>query len=144
MEYLLALETSCDESAVAILTTENDAPKLVDAEISSQINIHRQYGGVVPEVACRNHSVTLPEIVRDVLRRNRLDIKNDFVGFAATGGPGLSSSLLIGHSMAKGMALATGKPFYSVNHMEGHLLSPFIPRASAEVPPHLALSLIHI
>lgn len=138
MGKLLAIETSCDESAVAILSDDSGVPCIEDALISSQIEIHREYGGVVPEVASRNHSSNLPLLVRSLLEKNGLR-PQDFDGFAATGGPGLASSLLIGHSMAKGFAVSCNQPFYSVNHMEGHLLSPFIPLGKAEIPPHLAL-----
>jgi len=137
-DYILALETSCDESAVAILQDQQGVPVIVDSMISSQIKIHREYGGVVPEVASRNHSQNLPELVREILERNSIEL-DAFAGFAATGGPGLASSLLIGHAMAKGFALACHKPFYSINHMEGHLLSPFIGQSSHEVAPHLSL-----
>ena len=137
MERILAIETSCDESAVALLN-DDGSPIISDAIISSQIEIHRQYGGVVPEVASRNHSANLPEITKTLLERNNIDLR-EISAFAATGGPGLASSLLIGHSMAKGFAVATKAPFISVNHMEGHLLSPFIPEGCAEVPPHLSL-----
>ncbi len=138
MSLLLAIETSCDESAVAVIDDSSGRPLVVDTVISSQIDIHRQYGGVVPEVASRNHSINLPEIVKMLMKRIEYEM-DDFSGFAATGGPGLASSLLIGHAMAKGFAVATGKPFYSINHMEGHLLSPFLPSGRSDVPPHLAL-----
>lgn len=138
MGALLAIETSCDESAVALIGDHNKNPKIFDTLLSSQIEIHRQYGGVVPEVASRNHSTTLPLLVKEILAKNKTHPRA-LSGFAATGGPGLSSSLLIGHSMAKGFAVACEKPFYSINHMEGHLLSPFIPTAEASIPPHLAL-----
>jgi len=134
--YLLALETSCDESAVAII--DNEDLRIVDSLISSQIVIHRQYGGVVPEVASRNHSQELPALVKEILERNDIEVST-ISAFAATGGPGLSSSLLIGHAMGKGLAVSCGKPFYSVNHMEGHLLSPFIAQRVSKVPLHLAL-----
>ncbi len=138
MGALLAIETSCDESAVAMIEYNHQQAHIKDALISSQIEIHRKYGGVVPEVACRNHSLNLPLIVRRLLETHDIDIR-ELDGFAATGGPGLSSSLLIGHSMAKGFSVATQKPFYSVNHMEGHLLSPFIEQGSSDIPPHLSL-----
>lgn len=138
MGRLLAIETSCDESAVAIINDDSGTPVIQDAVISSQIKIHRQYGGVVPEVASRNHSLNLPILVEELVKRNEVEL-SEFDGFAATGGPGLSSSLLIGHSMAKGLAVSCKKPFYSVNHMEGHLLSPFLPSGKFEISPHLSL-----
>lgn len=137
---ILAIESSCDETAVAILRDDAGDGKRVDvlcSEISSQIEIHREYGGVVPELASRNHSLALLPLVRMALENADVDI-SEVDGYCATAGPGLASSLLIGHTAAKGMAVAGGKPFISVNHMEGHLLSPFITRASG-VEPNIAL-----
>jgi len=136
--YFLAIETSCDESAVAVLRDTDGKPEIINSLISSQIDIHRQYGGVVPEVASRSHSTNLPHLVRALLAESEVGL-DEISGFGATGGPGLSSSLLIGHAMAKGFAVSHRKPFYSVNHMEGHLLSPFISENKRDIPPHLAL-----
>ncbi len=130
MVTILAIESSCDETAVAILRDlEGDGKKVevLCSEISSQIEIHREYGGVVPELASRNHSLALLPLVNTALKNAGVKIE-EMDGFCATGGPGLASSLLIGHTAAKAMAVAMGKPFVSVNHMEGHLLSPFISR----------------
>ncbi len=134
---ILALETSCDESAAAILRGDNHPPILLASLISSQIDLHRAYGGVVPEIASRNHALRLRPLVGQTLAAAGLRI-DQIDAFAATRGPGLASSLLVGHSMAKALALASGKPFLSVNHMEGHLLSPFLD-SSSPPPPHLAL-----
>lgn len=134
---VLALETSCDESAAAILRGASHPPKLLASLISSQIDLHRAYGGVVPELASRNHALRLHPLVAQTLDTAGLSI-HDIDAFAATRGPGLASALLVGHSMAKALALASGKPFLSVNHMEGHLLSPFL-ESDAPPPPHLAL-----
>ncbi len=117
---LLALETSCDETAGALLRGR----ELVASEVASQIALHREYGGVVPEVASRNHLLTLRPLVERLLERAGVDI-GEIAAFAATRGPGLASSLMIGVSAAKGLAVGTGKPFIAVNHLEGHLLSPF-------------------
>ncbi len=119
---LLALESSCDETAAAICTLDG---RLIASRIASQIEIHRQYGGVVPEVASRNHILHVRPLVEQVLADANLTLK-DITAFAATSGPGLVSSLLIGTSMAKALAVAENKPFIAVNHMEGHLLSPFM------------------
>jgi N6-L-threonylcarbamoyladenine synthase len=134
---LLAIETSCDESAVAILRGDAPPPVLLASLISSQIDLHRSYGGVVPEIASRNHALRLQPLVRETLSEAGIAL-SEIDAFAATRGPGLASSLLVGHSMAKALALASGKPFLSVNHMEGHLLSPFLD-APQDPPPHLAL-----
>lgn len=134
---LLALESSCDETAVAILSGEPGQPATVLAsEIASQIELHRVYGGVVPEIASRNHSLHLRPLVEQALAHAGVAISQIDV-FAATSGPGLASSLLIGATAAKAMAAAAGKPFLAVNHLEGHLLSPFV--GTGQVPPHLAL-----
>ena len=122
---ILALETSCDESAAAILQGDTHPPALLASLISSQIDLHRAYGGVVPELASRNHALRLHPLVAQTLDAAGLSI-HDIDAFAATRGPGLASSLLVGHSMAKALALASGKPFLSVNHMEGHLLAPML------------------
>lgn len=131
---ILALETSCDESAVAIVHRgEGGKGKILSSVISSQIDLHRAYGGVVPEVASRNHALVLRPLVEQALAESGLSI-SQLDAFAATRGPGLSSSLLVGHSMAKALAAAAGAPFLSVNHMEGHLLSPFLPSLENSTP----------
>ena len=147
---ILALETSCDESAVAVLRRRKDGSgELLASLVSSQVDLHRAYGGVVPEVASRNHALVLRPLVEQALAESGLSARHLDV-FAATRGPGLASSLLVGHSMAKTLAAACGVPFVSVNHMEGHLLSPFLPSLEAPqparssnrrpgIPPHLAL-----
>lgn len=119
---LLALESSCDETAAALCDLEG---RVLAARVASQAEIHRQYGGVVPEVASRNHILHVRPLVESVLAEAGLGLA-DVCAFAATAGPGLVSSLLIGTSMAKGLAVAEGKPYLAINHMEGHLLSPFM------------------
>lgn len=118
---ILAIESSCDETSAAII--DGSATILAEAT-HSQIPDHRPYGGVVPELASRNHTTALPEILARVFARSGLQ-PSDIDGFAATAGPGLASSLLVGNTTAKALALATGKPFHAINHLEGHLLSPF-------------------
>lgn len=137
MSTLLAIESSCDETAVAIVRGESGAmTEVLASEISSQIELHREYGGVVPELASRNHSLHLRSLVERALESSGLHIA-DIDAFAATTGPGLASSLLIGSTAAKGMACAARKPFIGINHLEGHLLSPFLDQTS--IPPHVAL-----
>lgn len=119
---LLALESSCDETAAAVCTLDG---RVLASQIASQAAIHRQYGGVVPEVASRNHILHVRPLVEQVLEEAGCELA-EIAAFAATCGPGLVSSLLIGTSMAKALAVAEGKPFLAVNHMEGHLLSPFM------------------
>jgi N6-L-threonylcarbamoyladenine synthase len=137
MQTLLAIESSCDETAVAIVRGEPGvATAILASEVSSQIELHRVHGGVVPELASRNHSLRLRPLVEQALAHAGLQIA-DLDAFAATNGPGLASSLLIGSTAAKALACATGKPFLAINHLEGHLLSPFV--GATQVPPHLAL-----
>ncbi len=137
MAVLLAIESSCDETAVAIVRGSSGvAAEVMASRIASQIELHREHGGVVPELASRNHSLHLRGIAEDAMNEAGLDI-SEIDAFAATTGPGLASSLLIGSTAAKAMACATGRPFLAINHLEGHLLSPFIGHTS--VPPHLAL-----
>ncbi len=136
---VLALESSCDETAAAIFCSEGG---LLASEVASQIAIHRTYGGVVPEVASREHLTHLRPVVEAALEHAGLRLE-EIDAVAATAGPGLATSLMIGLSSAKGLALGLGKPFLAVNHMEGHLLSPFFPgneeAFSLEIPPSLGL-----
>ena len=122
---VLAIESSCDETAVAVLRHHDGTAEVLTSEISSQIDIHREFGGVVPELASRNHSLHLRPLIEKALKNAGLDISTIDI-FGATAGPGLASSLLVGNTAAKALALTCGKPYISVNHMEGHLLSPFI------------------
>jgi tRNA N6-adenosine threonylcarbamoyltransferase len=131
-QLLLALETSCDETAVAILRDG----KLLSSEVASQIAKHEKFGGVVPEVASRNHLVHAPRLLERATRDAKIDISQIDV-FAATSGPGLASSLMIGASIAKGLAIGFGKPYLAINHLEGHLLSPFF--GEAKIKPNVSL-----
>lgn len=121
---LLALETSCDETAAAVISQEGD---VLSSEVASQIEAHRMYGGVVPEVASRNHILHMRLLVEQALEKAGVTLR-DVAAFAATSGPGLVSSLLIGSTFAKALALAESRPFLAINHLEGHLLSPFMRR----------------
>jgi N6-L-threonylcarbamoyladenine synthase len=118
---VLALETSCDESAAALMRGTD----LLAADVFSQIAIHTQYGGVVPEVASRSHLRALRPVLASVLERANVSLA-DLDAVAATAGPGLATSLMLGLSLAKGIAVALRKPFIPINHIEGHLLSPFL------------------
>lgn len=133
----LAIESSCDETAVAILRGEPcGITEVLASEVASQIEEHREHGGVVPELASRSHSLCLNGLVEKALSSAGIGIGNVDV-FGATMGPGLASSLLVGSTAAKAMSCVSGKSFVGVNHMEGHLLSPFMDRT--EVPPHVGL-----
>lgn len=126
---LLALETSCDETAVALLRDGT----LLASEVASQIALHHVTGGVVPEVASREHLRALRPAIDRALATAGVTLP-EVDAYAATAGPGLASSLMIGASAAKGLAIGYGKPYLAVNHMEGHLLSPFFGRAGGVVP----------
>ena len=142
MKTILALETSCDETAVAILRANDSRAScpsgsdLLASEVASQIAEHEQYGGVVPEVASRNHLVHASRLLERVTRNAKIDMA-DINAFAATSGPGLASSLMIGASIAKGLAIAFEKPYLAINHLEGHLLSPFF--GEAKIRPNVSL-----
>ena len=127
---VLAIETSCDETAVAILRAPRD---ILASEVASQIDLHKRYGGVVPEVASRNHLPKIRPLIEAALHRSGSSL-TDIDCFAATRGPGLLTSLLVGYSAAKGLAIGLGKPFIVINHLEGHLLSPFLPGIDRAFP----------
>jgi N6-L-threonylcarbamoyladenine synthase len=127
---VLAIETSCDETAVAILRAPRD---ILASEVASQIDLHKRYGGVVPEVASRNHLPRIRPLIEAALHRSGSSL-TDINCVAATRGPGLLTSLLVGYSAAKGLAIGLGKPFIGINHLEGHLLSPFLPGIDRAFP----------
>jgi len=132
MQTILAIETSCDETAVAILRGN----ELLASEVASQTE-HEAYGGVVPEVASRNHLLDAPRLLAHALEKAGIALE-EIDAFAATSGPGLASSLMIGASIAKGLALGTGRPYLAINHLEGHLLSPFF-AGNFQVEPNVSL-----
>jgi len=129
---ILALETSCDETAVAVLRNG----ELLASEVASQVAEHEKFGGVVPEVAARNHLLHARRLLDRALTTAGVAL-NDVDAFAATSGPGLATSLMVGTSLAKGLAIALNKPYLAVNHLEGHLLSPFF--GETRVEPNVAL-----
>lgn len=133
VKTILALETSCDETAVAIMRGR----ELLASEIASQTALHEQYGGVVPEVASRNHLVQAPRLLESAMDKANISL-GEIDCFAATSGPGLATSLMIGASIAKGLALASVKPYLAINHLEGHLLSPFFEN-ECELQPNVSL-----
>lgn len=134
---VLGIESSCDETAVALLEETGEGVHLLSSVISTQIPLHRLYGGVIPELASRNHSSNLPLVLQDALQQAGRNIHEVDV-FASTAGPGLVAALLVGNTAAKALAVAARKPFVAINHLEGHMLSPFITRPGGLVP-HLGL-----
>jgi N6-L-threonylcarbamoyladenine synthase len=130
---ILAIESSCDETAAAILRPPG---VILSSLIASQAEEHARFGGVVPEVASRNHLLAADPLVRRALFEAGLT-PGDLGAIAATSGPGLAPALLVGAAYAKGLALALGIPYLALNHLEGHLLSPFL--GQEFIPRHIAL-----
>ena len=127
---VLGIETSCDETAVAVVMGGTD---VLSSVVSSQLDEHARFGGVVPEIASRAHLESLPHVTAEALERARIDYSRvDAV--AATVGPGLVGALLVGVSAAKTTALALGVPFVGVNHLEAHLYAALLDEPRAEFP----------
>lgn len=129
-DYVLGIETSCDETAVAIYHSEQG---LLSHGVYSQIALHRQYGGVVPELASRDHIQKITPLVRQVLAQAQLDL-SVISGVAYTKGPGLMGALLVGALFARTLAFALNIPAVGVHHMEGHLLAPLLEKPAPEFP----------
>ncbi len=128
---VLGIETSCDDTACAVLDGEG---RVLSSVVSSQLAAHRPYGGVVPEIASREHLANWPMVSREALERAGVGIREIDV-VAATRGPGLVGALLVGLSIGKAIAFAGDRPFYAVHHLEGHLFSPFLRPAGDPAPP---------
>ncbi len=121
---ILGIETSCDETAVAIIE-ENDKgqPSILSNVVSSQVDVHKEFGGVVPELAARSHIEKIDLIAKKAIDKSKIKLA-DISAVAATAGPGLIVCLTVGLSFGKAIALSLKKPFIAVNHLEGHALSP--------------------
>src|SRR5688572_28368411 len=128
MTRVLAIESSCDETAAAVI---RDGRWIEGNAVASQIEIHQQYGGVVPEVASRAHVEALVPVVRDAMEQAEVRW-DDIDDIAGTKGPGLAGSLLIGLNGAKGIAYGRGLPFVGVNHLEGHIYANWLAPAADE------------
>ena len=121
---ILGIESSCDETAVSIIQeNENDKPLILSNIISSQIDVHKEFGGVVPELAARSHVEKIDLIAKKAIEESNIKIE-DIDAIAATAGPGLIVCLSVGLSFGKTIAQSLKKPFIAVNHLEGHALSP--------------------
>ncbi len=132
---LLGIETSCDDTATALVRDGHDVLASVS---TNQDAFHAKYGGIVPEIASRRHVALLSAAVEDALGRARLDFSR-VDGIAVTRGPGLIGSLVVGVASAKALAFALGKPLYGVNHLHGHIFAPFLGRPERPPYPFLAL-----
>ena len=131
---ILAIESSCDETAAAVVESGR---KVLSNVISSQIDLHTVYGGVVPEIASRKHTENINTVVKKALADAELDF-DDIDAIAVTYGPGLVGALLVGVSYAKALAYALDKPLVGVNHIEGHISANFIAHSELE-PPFMCL-----
>ena len=129
MTRILAIETSCDETSAAVV---EDGQHIRSSVVASQIDIHRRYGGIFPEIASRQHILAITTVIQDALIQARTGW-NDLSAVAVTYGPGLAGSLLVGVNTAKGIALSLDLPLIGVNHLEGHLYSNWL-KTDGEAP----------
>ena len=132
--YILGIESSCDETSVAVV---KNGREVLSNVINSQIDIHTEYGGVVPEIASRCHTEVINQITKQALNEAKLSLE-EINAIAVTQGPGLVGALLVGVSYAKGLSFASGKPLVPVNHIGGHISANFITHKDLE-PPFLCL-----
>ena len=135
MSLILGIESSCDETAAALVTSDR---RILAHRLAGQEAAHRPYGGVVPEIAARAHVEILPALVEDVLREADVAL-SEVDAIAATAGPGLIGGVMVGLVTAKGLALASGKPLIALNHLEGHALSPMLSQPNLAFPYLLLL-----
>ncbi len=127
---ILGIETSCDETAAAVV---EDGVKILSNQIASQVEIHARYGGIVPEVASRQHILAIIPILKQAMAEAKTTWR-DLDGIAVTIGPGLAGSLLVGVNVAKAIALAHGLPITGVNHLEGHIYAGWLINRSINFP----------
>jgi N6-L-threonylcarbamoyladenine synthase len=137
-QTVLGLETSCDETAAAVVRLDGDRAEVLSSVVGSQIAEHAPYGGVVPEIAARAHVESIDAIAEEALRKAGLGY-GELTGVAATAGPGLVGGVMVGLSFGKAVALARGLPLVAVNHLEGHAVSA---RLGAELPYPFLLLLV--
>ena len=130
-DAILGIETSCDENGRAAVVAGGQ--QVLSSVVSSQVDLHARYGGVVPEVAGRAHVERLVPVMSQALVESALE-DSDIAAVAATAGPGLVGALLVGVSAAKALALAWDVPFVAVNHLEAHLHAAFLDEPSLELP----------
>lgn len=135
MGIVLGIESSCDETAAALVDSER---RVIAQRIASQDDAHRPYGGVVPEIAARAHAERVTPLVAATLADAGMTL-NDVDAIAATAGPGLIGGVMVGLVSAKALAMASGKPLIAVNHLEGHALSPRLADAALQFPYLLLL-----
>lgn len=138
MTLVLAIESSCDETAAAVV----DDGRVKSSVVSSQVDVHAAFGGVVPELASRHHLGAVVSVIRAALNKADCSDWANFDAIAVTEGPGLMGALLVGVQTARGLAISTGLPLMGIHHMEGHLFSAFLgdhEREPRPFVPHIAL-----
>ncbi|MGF1549515.1 MAG: tRNA (adenosine(37)-N6)-threonylcarbamoyltransferase complex transferase subunit TsaD [Sphingomonadaceae bacterium] len=135
MALILGIESSCDETAAALVSSRRD---ILAHRLAGQEEAHRPYGGVVPEIAARAHVEILPRLVRDAFAEAEV-APGDIDAVAATAGPGLVGGVMVGLMAGKGLAMSLGKPLVAVNHLEGHALSPLLCEPELDFPYLLLL-----
>lgn len=128
--YILGIESSCDETSVAVVKNGREVLSMVT---NTQIDIHKLYGGVVPEIASRNHVMNIDTVYQEALAQANLSI-DDIDAIAVTYGAGLLGALIVGVNFAKALAYSTGKPLVAVNHIEGHIAANYISHKELEPP----------
>ena len=135
MPVVLGIESSCDETAVALVATDR---RIIAQRIASQDEAHRPYGGVVPEIAARAHAERIAPMIAEVMGEAEMEL-GDLAAIAATAGPGLIGGVMVGMVSAKALSMASDMPLIAVNHLEGHALSPRLVDADLEFPYLLLL-----
>ena len=135
MPVVLGIESSCDETAVALVATDR---RIIAQRIASQDEAHRPYGGVVPEIAARAHAERIAPMIAEVMGEAEMEL-GDLAAIAATAGPGLIGGVMVGLVSAKALSMASDVPLIAVNHLEGHALSPRLVDADLEFPYLLLL-----
>lgn len=135
---ILAIESSCDETAAAVIL---NGRTICSNVVASQIDLHTQFGGVFPEVASRQHVLVVSSVIKEAMQKAHLSY-SELDAIAVTRGPGLAGALVVGVNAAKGLALATDKPLIGVNHLEGHIYSSWLVEEDEEVTPEPKFPLI--
>lgn len=135
---ILGVESSCDETAAAVI---ENGQVILASTVASQAELHARFGGVFPEVASRQHIRTIYTVLQETLKEAHLDLA-DVDAIAATRGPGLPGSLVVGMNAAKGLALASGKPLVGVNHLEAHIYSAWLDSSAESAPQFPLMALI--